>query len=1226
MKRRSKTTRLMGLLFILLLGSTLMEVRVFAQMTYGSLTGQVTDPTGAAVAGAQVTLTDIDTGYQQITKTDDAGIYLIKTVSAGHYTLKISALNFADYVQTGIVIAAQQYATQNVKLEIAKAGATVTVTAGTELIDTTTAELGMTINEQSTVDLPLNGRDPSTLALLAPGMQDGNRVGVAWSQPGFSFPGESVASSNGGRVGSTFYMLDGVTNMDTYLAEDSPAPDPDATQQFRLISDNFSAVYGFSPGGVVSMSTRSGTNQWHGGLFEFMRNGDFDARNWQYHERDTYRQNQYGGSVGGPVLKNRLFAFANYQGTVVAGGPGNETNSTTTPTQQMMNGDFSGVVTYDQANNPGTCGAPGTQVPANKLLQCGVMNGPFTTTVSDGVYTYNQLIGGAAALDSAAVAFTNDGLPGHTAPATSTAPPTIGVQNVAGNILYASAADASQHYNQNTDRIDYDLTSKQRLTLRSFVDKYTNPGGDIPGDVLSVLNLNNWSFNFAENMWYFNELLQHTWTVSPNLVNTASGYWTSQASHNGKQVLDKNGKPMCWSRYVGVTEPACYMEGAGIGGANGGWTEAENEVRQTEGLSDTLIYTVHRHTLSAGIDIMKMRAAETGTYPSAALISLNGGYTNPNNEEADWLLGYMSSFTQGAGELSDVQGWEINPYATDEWRIKPNLTLTLGLRWDPDLPPVQVGGRGAAFVPGQQSAVFPAAPTGLIFPGDNGMQYGLRPTNKRIFEPRVGVAWQPKNLPRTAFHAAFGMFSAPVAYSAYNHVVDIAPFAPTFSPGVPSQTPICYNSGSTTSTTCAPNTGQTVAGYMNFDNPWTTSSFPPGGNPFTPVGKIPWATPSYKPPYNSPIPGPVGIGASWGRNFRSPMTQAWNVSVEQQLSNVMAVRLAYVGSESYHQTGIFDPNDSAYSYCTAYNNPNCALPTQANLNNGTLKYPVLPYPNFTAIDEYDSPGTASYHALQATVQRTMAHGLQAQSSFTWSKSIDTSTWGNLSGSGGNDGSQNSGLDNPRDLAWSRGISMANIPFAWVTNFVARSPDFKGQSLLVREALGGWELSSIMTWQSGTAFSIGSGNSQSVYGELGLGSGCLNGNCQSDRADRVPGVPLKIRQGGRANWTKQYFNPAAFTTRHDGTYGTSARNMIQGPPGFNTDAAMIKNISFWERYQLQVRFEFFNVFNHPIMENPDTNPFDSDPNSGTINGPGGYGGLGGPGNQVRIGQAALKLTF
>ncbi len=263
-------------------------VLVYAQGTNGSLTGQITDPSGAAIASADVTLTNTGTNLTLAAKTDSTGVYLFKLVPPGNYALGVNATGFADYRQNGIVMNANLYATQNVGMKVATAkGETVNVTADAELINTTTAELGMTVNEQSVADLPLNGRDPSTLALLAPGMVDGNKAGIAWQQSGFSFPNESVTSSNGGHIGSTFYMLDGVTNMDTYLGSNSPTPNSDATQEFRLISSNFSAVYGFSTGGVVSMATKSGTNNWHGGLFEFMRNGDFDAGNWSNHQQDT---------------------------------------------------------------------------------------------------------------------------------------------------------------------------------------------------------------------------------------------------------------------------------------------------------------------------------------------------------------------------------------------------------------------------------------------------------------------------------------------------------------------------------------------------------------------------------------------------------------------------------------------------------------------------------------------------------------------------------------------------------------------------------------------------------------------------------------------------------------------------------------------------------------------------------------------------------------------------
>ena len=1172
-------------LLVIALGLFSSASSLFSQGTSGSLTGLLSDPSGAAVASVSVTLTNIDTNSPQTVATGSNGVYLFNLVPPGNYSLSIAAPGFERYLQNGIVIQANASATQNVQLKVGSAEATVSVTANAELINTTTSEIAMTIDQASVSELPLNGRDPSALALLAPGMVDANKAGVYSSQNGFSFPGESAASSNGGRVGSTYYMLDGVSNMDNYLGGNSPTPNPDATQEFRLISNNFSSIYGFSTGGVVSMATRSGSNHWHGGLFEFLRNQDFNAANWSNHTLDPLKRNQFGGYVGGPVLRDKLFFFFNYQGTRADFGAGASDNQTTTPTAQMLNGDFSGLVDYAEANNS-SCG---TGYTGPQTLSCGWLNGPFH--IANG--KPNQLIG---SLDPVAVQVTNDGLPGHTSPAAGTAAPSGPGQNLAGQLFYSSAG-LKNIVDEYTGRVDYDLSKSQRLTVRSYVDKFVQPSGDTPGNVLSVLNLTNWTETFGEQMWYFNEIAQHTWTVNPSTVNTATVLWTEQSAHNGAAVLDHNGKPMCWSRYIGVNEPSCYMEGANFGGSNGGYTNPSSEVRSTQGIADTLIKTIGRHNVSVGIDLRKQRAVENASsYPSDAIIGFGGGYTGSGL--ADFLLGYMSGFEQGAGELADIQEWQIEPYVNDEYRLTPNLTLTLGLRWAPDIAPISVGGRGSAFVAGQQSVRFPNAPLGLVFPGDHGVNDALRPSDYNFFEPRIGVAFQPKSLPHTALHAAFGMFSAPPNYSIYNHAVDIAPFAPTLAPVAPSTVPICSTGGATGA--CVPNTGQMVTGYMNFHNPWATSTFGTNGvSPFPPFASI-----GYKPPADAAIPGPVYLQASFARNFRASMTQSWNASVEQQISNVMSARFAYVGSESYHQSYVVDRNYAAYSYCTSYTNPSCPTPALAPA-------PITPYSNFSGILEYDSGATADYHSLQIFVQRRMAHGLQAQSSFTWQKTIDVASGANLAVT-------QSGLTNPANLRYSRGISNASIPFNWVTNFIYRSPELRGQNLLVREAIGGWELSPISTWQSGSPFSIGSGSSQAAYGEPGYGSGCLQ-FCGGDRADRVPGVALEVRRGGRSHYLKQYFNPAAFVTRHDGTFGNSERNLMYSPPGFNVDASLMKNWSIREQYQLQFRFELFNAFNHPIMGGPDTSPTDS--TYAEVN-----NGHGSVANVSRVGQAALKFTF
>lgn len=451
-----------------------------------------------------------------------------------------------------------------------------------------------------------------------------------------------------------------------------------------------------------------------------------------------------------------------------------------------------------------------------------------------------------------------------------------------------------------------------------------------------------------------------------------------------------------------------------------------------------------------------------------------------------------------------------------------------------------------------------------------------------------------------SFHAGFGLSTGPIAYSTYNHLPDVAPFAIRMNPNAPSNTPICYTNGvmNPNGGACQDSNGNvyqgtTIQGYMNFHNPWETSSFGTNGvSPFPPFASL-----SYKPfsSYNM-FPSVTDLTASFSRNYKAGTTQAWNVSVEHQLGGKMAIRFAYVGSESYHQSYITDRDFAIY--CETCNNG----------AHGSY----LPYSSYSEILEQDSNGTASYNSLQVNFQRNMSHGLQAQSSFTWQKTIDLASADNISF---NSPQQ---LGNPFDMRWNRGISNMNIPFTWVSNFVYVSPELKGKGLLLRQILGGWELSPIITLQSGTPFTLSGGNSSDLGGgNNNTGSGCKQ-NC-SDRADRVSGQPLTVRSGGRSQWIKGYFNTKAFRPRPDGTFGSSGRNLMQSPPTFNIDSSLMKNWSILEKYKVQFRFEMFNAFNHPVMCSPDTNP--SSATFGQVN-----GGKGSACNASRLGQAALKFTF
>jgi hypothetical protein len=623
-------------------------------------------------------------------------------------------------------------------------------------------------------------------------------------------------------------------------------------------------------------------------------------------------------------------------------------------------------------------------------------------------------------------------------------------------------------------------------------------------------------------------------------------------------------------------------------GFESGWDEPSAEVRNTLGLTDTLNKILGKHSITAGIDLLHQHAVENTAYPTQPLIgfgrsgtgggtsSFTGGYL------ADYLLGAASGYMQGAGEIADVAGWQVGPFVQDDWKIFPSLTINLGLRWDPNTPPVSKNGRGAAWVPGantvagfanstpgKQSTVFTNAPAGLLFPGDPGVPDTLMNSDYGYWEPRIGMAYQPKALPHTVFHAGFGIFSGPLQYSEYNHAADVAPFSPTYN-----FSGWCYPCSSD-----APLAG----GIIPFDNPWSASG---AGSPYptSPFpGTFPWATTSYKPAKNVAIPKGQ-VGQEFSRNFKLPTTYAWNVSIEQQFTPTTGFRVAYVGSETDHLSVAIDMNPPYAS----------KLPVNSNLGD---------------IFEDQSWTTASYNSLQISLDQHVWHGLQVQSSFTWSHTLDIASSSNISFG-------NPALGNPISAAWNRGNANQDMPWNWISNFIYQAPSFRDKGKLMEETVGGWQLSSIITAQKGTPFDIGQWNTDP-------GVGMWN-----NRADFVPGVATNMGKGSRSDWAnpnKGYFNQAAFTlpvSCNDKTpgwcgFGDTSRNAYWGPGVFGIDASIMKNWTLMEGKTFQFRWDAFNATNHPNFSNP----------SSTVNqAQGVFGVISGMNGHPRVFQGALRLTF
>ena len=1086
---------------LLVLAAVSIVPPAFAQTTNARLSGTVRDSEGAVIPEATLTVTNVDTNQVQTIQSSSAGEFAIPSLAPGRYSVSVEHTGFQKSVQSGVSLTVSQDATLNIVLNPGNVTETVNVDAGAELINTTTAEISTVVDEHAVSQLPLNGRDPSSLVFLSPGVTNVLNTGGGALQGGFAFPTETGGSANGGRQGSTYYLLDGVPNMDTYLLLAAPFPNADATQEFRVISNNFDARYGFSPGAVVTIQTKSGTNDFHGGVFEFLRNNKLNASNYFTGAVDTLKRNQFGGFLGGPVIKDKLFFFVNYQGTRSSSAAA--TNVTYTPTAAMLNGDFSAV--------PTPITAPG--------------------------FVNNRI--DPALFSPAALTIARTALP-------------LGQNPATGQVNYASGA-IRQQFDEGTGKLDWNINDKQHLVARAYVNYFNQPAGTINGNILSVLALNPYTIIQGNPQQYYNGIVSHNWAINAKTVNVFSAFWNQMSSHSSAAVNDASGQPVCLSRFTKVNEEGCYLEGLSVtNGFSTAYTEPSQEIRTTIGISDLVTRTLGRQTLTFGADVWHQYAKEYTQYPTQPIEAF---YASTGFGLADFLLGRVGGFTQGAGEIANVVGYQLGVYAQDQIKLKPNLTLTAGLRWDPNLPPASQGGRGSVFVPGQQSTRFPNAPTGLVFPGDRGISSGLMKTTYGYFEPRIGLAFQPLSLPHTSFRAGFGLFTAPLSYSTYNHTADIAPFSPTYT--------IYANY---TNNACP----------ISFDDPYASPCTFNGVAPFPPFASV-----TQGPPANSAFPGPVTIPATFSPDFKLGITQSWNASVEQQFPGNLAMHLAYVGSESYHQTTVLDQNPGVYSTDPAVS--------------GSRTF----FPAFGQILTDTSLGTASYHSLQASIEKKLSYNLQFQSNLTWSHTIDLTSSGNISFG-------NPALPNPFNIRYNRGNSLLDIPLISTTNFVYTTPELSKVNPLLRYTLGGWEVSAIFTLQSGFPFTVAGGGSNNNSGAQQY----------SDRADLVPGVLVHSHQGSKSQWLQQYFNPSAFQANAPGTFGNSPKNVLRGP-GLNTaDAALIKNWAVRERYALQFRFELFNAFNHPSFGTPNTNL-----TAGNVGAITSIGAI-----PPRVGQAALKLTF
>lgn len=810
----------------------------FAQRGQGTINGTVQDQSGAVVAGAQVAVKNVLTGTVTNLNTTSDGRYTAPFLQPGKYDVSVTKQGFATQTQTGIVLDAEQVASVNFSLRPGSENVKVEVSANATAIDTTTGSVGETIDEKTIEELPLNGRNPAALVALSPGAVDANQVtNFNTPGPGSGLPTETGATVNGSRMGGVYYQLDGMIAMNNYFQTADPFPNADATEEFHVLTNNFDAQYGYTAGAIVSVVTKSGTNEWHGNLFEFLRNNDFNARDYFSHQADPLKRNQFGGSLGGPIVKNKLFIFGNVQltRTLLSSSEG----YSYVPNNSELAGNFSAICATGFTN--GICN--------DRDSSGNVIDQIYTTwdkhDTNPGDYYPNNQVNPAT---YSAFAMNVEKL----LPRTSDPQGKYFVTGVTKN-------DWTKEF---TVRSDYNISNSQRLTGRAFYYNYNRPGYASPGNLLGMIgDARGWTGNAL------NLVFSHTWTINPNLVNNFSvGYHRNNtASTPGfaptsfKDLganLNTASQWFGWFGDGGSTGPGFFSQGIPVIQGRHNWNIAE-----------TISWTKGKHTVIAGGNVLTQYGLEQATWEGDPGVSFNGSVTG--DSDLDFLLGLPNQVQASGGEYNKYGATNLAIFGQDSIKLTPSLTVNLGLRWEPQIAPVSLDHHKTVdYIPGEKSQRFPNAPVGTVYPGDPGVAAGGWSNQWDTFLPRLSFAWAPNELPKTSIRGAFALMAVPYDYSYYNHQSANAPFSPAYN--------INYNQvGSCTLTIADP---FACFAPTNFKDP-----FPP------------FAGPALQPASNVAFALPEALQAVFTKGFQQGKERSWNFSVEHALGNDFLITATYIG-------------------------------------------------------------------------------------------------------------------------------------------------------------------------------------------------------------------------------------------------------------------------------------------------------------------------------------------
>jgi hypothetical protein len=1121
----------------------------YGQVVSATLSGTVADPGGAVVPGASVTIVDADTGIATETKTNAAGNYTFPHLQPGNYTLTVRMTGFKVTTITGIELLVNQKARVDARLQVGSVSTVVNVRGATPIVDTSTASVGTVIGGSETVDLPLNLREFGALAVLVPGTVSDNG-GFASFAGGSTFS-QTPYDTNGERDASNNILIDGVVSRNLKTGGFALQPTPDAVQEFKIQTNVYDAAFGETAGSTINLVTKSGTNQFHGTVYEFLRNQVFDGRNFfavnqtnpvtgaelPGTAKPKFDRNQFGFTFGGPIQKSKTFFFGNFEGLRQIQG---QSIASETPSPQQLGGNFSSFLTGQPIN---LCGVGG---PANLNFDSGQLFNPATETL------FTCPAGSAKAGSSVLV---GNPIPGNIITAANPvtekllATNPFPTANRPGFPNFVNQAPLVRRDNEFDVRVDHTFGPKDEFFARYlFGQTYLDTPSNFPD--FSTLN----PFR-GQNL-----ALGWTHTISPNLLNDArfgfqrdtafflcgancprpSGFLESLGVENLRSVGGSRFEAFPVNTFVNF-------------GTIGDYLTPDREPDMVQTYQDNLTWVHGRQTIIVGTSLQPWQIlGEGGPCFGAGLFNFTGQYSSLGGEVpgvsgisdlADFLLGFPASADKQLTFVTTNKtgGAFLNWYGQDDIKISPNLTLNLGLRYEyrrfatdknNDLvslvqikPPFSAPGNALIITPypdAQNNALcnnaFVLTPDGrcLVASAAERAALGFTGRTQRTlvfpdldnFAPRVGVAWRPRKSDKLVVRAGYGVFYDMASMNQQefgNILVDpIATYAPPF--GAP---PPLTNGVPTT-----------------FENVFAGAAGVP------------------------PISEQDGL-YDISPYYRTPTVQEWSFGIESQLSTNWALEFDYIGNSGRYLDFLHNPG-------------NQPLP-----GSGPLQ-PRRPYPDFGPDLYTSSDAISNYNSLQAKLTRRFSSGLTALISYTWSKAIDDSEGDEgFSGGVGNGNAQND--NNP--LA-DYGPSYINAPQRLVASFVYQLPVGGGKRFLntnvavMNEILGNWEVSGIATFQSGFPFSV------------------LSSQDFSNTGSSNP-RPERTCNGVGPKTINEWFNPACFTVAPLAaafaagapTFGNSGRNILTGPGINNWDLALLKNVHITERLALELRFEFYNAFNH-----------------------------------------------